>query len=220
MEEPWNGPHNSELVSRMPPVFRARPTGTATGHDELFLRHRAGRTKRGKRSSSATSPTGGHDDRMVVELGPRQLAGAARPDGRGSRRGEHRRGPRRIAVHGRGDRGVRRRQVGASIPRCWTRALYAAADVDRETLRAPLTIDGGEKIDPAAIEAIPSSSQGPSGESYVWPGVWVLLGVEVAFIVFAIIRRLRLARRIEREVPHGDLPRHSRGRFTLIGAWR
>ena len=108
------------------------------------------------------------------------------------------------SLHGRIDHGIRRSaSQGFNAAMFDATAHQFAADLDPDTLRAMLTIDGGEKIDPAAIEAIPSSSQGPSGESYVWPGVWVLLGVEVAFIVFAIIRRLRLARRIEREVPHG-----------------
>jgi hypothetical protein len=64
-----------------------------------------------------------------------------------------------------------------------------AADLDVKTLQSLLTFDGGERVDP---NEIPSSS---AGGEHVWPGVWVLLGAEGAFIVFAIIRRVRMARR-------------------------
>jgi type II secretory pathway pseudopilin PulG len=66
-------------------------------------------------------------------------------------------------------------------------------DVGKDALHALLTIDGGEAVD---LESL-------SGMARLWPGVWVLLAAEVAFLAFAITRRVRIARRVRQEAQHG-----------------
>ncbi len=205
MKEPWDGPHNSQLVAQMPQAFRCPSDGQMPpGMTSYFCITGTGRAKTGQAKLRSQDIADGADKTIaLVEsssarvnwLEPRDLTVDDALAGENTAEA-----PCPCSLHGRIDHGIRRSaSQGFNAAMFDVTAHQFAADLDPDTLRAMLTIDGGETIDPAAIEAIPSSS----GGSYVWPGVWVLLGVELAFIVFAIIRRVRLARRIERGVAHG-----------------
>ncbi len=61
-----------------------------------------------------------------------------------------------------------------------------------------MTIDGGERVEIEDLHVTDSHEP-----ARFWPGFWVLLAAEAAFVGLAITRRLLMARRIQREVHHG-----------------
>ena len=202
MNEPWNGPNNSKLAGRMPQIFRCPADDQLPpGMTSYFCVTGDGRTKPGKaRLSLPDIRDLAGNTLMLVEsssarvnwLDPRNLTMEDILAGENTAEA-----PCPCSRHGRTDRGMWR-----SAADCFHAAMFdasvhrVAANLDAETLQALLTIDGGETVD---LDAIPTSS----GDFHVWPGFWVLLAAEVAFIGFAIVRRIRLARRLRREVQHG-----------------
>jgi hypothetical protein len=192
MNEPWDGPHNRQLASRMPEVFRC-PSAKRTppGMTSYFCVVGQGRMTPGATFQKASDFT---DDPTILLI----ESNAAHVNWLE---------PRDLTVEE-----VINRGAVADAPPChhrgedggvWRKAPYfncAMAesfrgwgirdDIAPQTLKDLLTIDGGEKVDWYDL--------GP--KQHLWSGVWVLLGAEVVFIVCAIIRRVPIARRMRSDV--------------------
>jgi hypothetical protein len=194
-DEPWNGPNNGKLAKRMPLVFRCpSDPHMLSGMTSYFCITGPGRAKEGKPTLDFGDITDGLSNTLALAeshtarvnwLEPRDLTVEDILAGDNTAQA-----PCPCSYHGRQDRGVWRSEghmylgawFDASVGRLPTR-------LDRQSLQAILTIDGGERVDRDALAE-------PTGAAYVWPGFWVLLAAEIAFVAAAIARRLRLARRL------------------------
>jgi hypothetical protein len=194
--EPWDGPNNRKLASQWTPTFRC-PSDPSLPREmtSYFYVVGPGRTKPGQQHQRLDDFADGQTILLVESssarihwMEPRDLTVEDILAGKNTAEA-----PCACSNHGRSERGAWR------SPGCFLAAMQdgsvrpISAELDTETLRALLTIDGGEEIDHLRS----------SGDEYLWPGVWVLLGAEVAFIALAIARRLRIARHKPREVPPG-----------------
>jgi hypothetical protein len=184
--EPWDGPNNSKLASQMPRVFGCPSVGPASsGLTNYFYVVGPGRVPRDstyQKLSDFKEPTillVESSDATINWLEPRDLTVAQVLQGSNA-------GPGPSASSHHSHKGVITRDEG------WFHvAMHDASirrlpqDIDRETLRALLTIDGGE-----TVFHIPKAGE------RVRPEFWVLISLTVAFVVLTIVRRMRLARRM------------------------
>jgi len=181
--EPWDGPNNRQLAATAPWIFRCPNDASPPGMTNYFYVVGPGRMKEGK----ARWEIGDFVDEptiMLVESNTAQIKWLE---------------PRDLTVEefitGINTRGISGPHDGGGDGKAWRseRCFHCAthdakvhrirADVDPETLRAMLTLDGGEEVDWSDLN-VPR----------LWPGVWVLAGIEVVFVALAIVRRIRLAR--------------------------
>jgi hypothetical protein len=200
MDEPWNGPNNSTLAAQMPSVFRCPSDGSMPpGMTNYFYITGPGRAKEGESKLQPHQISDGMANTMaIVEstsarinwLDPRDLTVEDMLAGKNTADA-----PCACASHGRKDHGMWRSAGGFQCAMFDGSVRYIAAGIDPATLRAFLTIDGAEPS-----EAYDFSL---TQVEHLWPGTWVLLGAEVAFLIFAITRRVLIARRRRWEAPHG-----------------
>jgi hypothetical protein len=200
--ERWDGANNSKLASRMPAVYRcpADPL-MPPGMTSYFGITGPGRRTAGKPPLSLDDIADGRSNTIaLVEsssarvnwLAPRDLTMGDIVAGENTAEA-----PCPCSRHGWSDRGILRSPADGFHAAMFDATVHPfAANLDVETLRALVTIDGSDRID---LDAIPSSS----GDSYIWPGFWVLLAAEIAFVAAAIARHLRIAARTRREVTDG-----------------
>jgi hypothetical protein len=202
LNEPWNGPNNSKLAAIMLSVFRcpADPKMPAE-MTSYFCIVGPGRMKEGHQELKMSDVTDGPDNTiMLVEsssarvnwLEPRDLAVEDVLAGKNTVET-----PCPCSRHGGSDHGMWRGE-----PYLFNAAMFDGAatalpaKLDAETLKALLTIDGGE----------PTGADRGNFDVYrehLWPGFWVLLAAEIVFVALAVVRRVRIGRRMRSEVQHG-----------------
>ncbi len=202
-DEPWDGPNNSKLTARMPPTFRCpADSDLSPGMTSYFFVTGPGRTKQGKPQLALPDITDGSPNTIgltesssarVNWLAPRDLTMEDILAGENTAES-----PCPCSRHHQNDHGLWRSKgsVLFMVANFDASVHPVSSRIDAASLRGMLTIDGGDSFEPDSMVR-------PSGGAYLWPGFWVLLAAEIAFVTFAIVRRLRIARRMRREVPHG-----------------
>jgi hypothetical protein len=195
--EPWNGPNNSKLAVAGASIYGCPSHAVASpGLSSYFCVVGPGRTKAGKTHQELADFADGPTIMLIEShapqinwLEPRDLTVEDLVTGKHPAVA-----PGSFLIHHGGGDG--RAWRGHPCFHCATQVgtVHAIrADIDKDSLRALLTIDGGEAVD---LEAF-------SGYARLWPGVGILLAAEVVFLIFAIARRVRIARRTPREVRLG-----------------
>ncbi len=186
MNEPWNGPNNSKLASKVPDLLRC-PSDRDLGEGETSYFCIVG-------PGRAAAPPGGPGDPdesptvMLVEsstaginwLEPRDLTieeVVRARTGDSSRRDQ-------VLHDGGGDGYLMRSPPAFHVALDNLTTLRLRSDIDAESLRALLASGDVTTLDLGDVVAKP----------LVWPGVWVLTAAEVAFLTFVIIRRVRRSR--------------------------
>jgi hypothetical protein len=200
LKEPWNSPQNSRFAAQMPSVFHCpSDPQMPTGMTNYFCITGAGRTKPGQTDLHPGDISDGIGNTIALTesssarvswLEPRDLTMEDIAAGKNTAGA-----PCPCSLHGRSDHGVWRSSSHLLMAAMFdARVRSFPANLDAATLQALLTIDGGEQMNLDDIPPIGGSN------TYYWVGVWVLLGAELALILFAIVRRVRIARRMRTQV--------------------
>jgi hypothetical protein len=186
-KEPWNGPNNSKLVSQMPRCFRCpSETRLPPNTTSYFCVVGPGRAKHDRPHLSLSDfkePT-----IMLVEsntaqvnwLEPRDLT---IDDVIGSRQSQS---GRPASSNHRVDDHIWRSGYWFHVALVDASIRPIPDDIDSEVLRALLTMNGGEQVD---IPYFTSPKR-------LRPEFVVLVSLTFAFVVLAILRRVRLARQL------------------------
>jgi len=192
MKEPWNGPSNRRLGSRMPEVFRC-PSDKRLGPNmtSYFCVVGPGRLRPGKsvlkQSDLDDEPTILLVEANMLEvnwLEPRDLT----VDEVIARREQARAAGDPPCHHGHEEDGLWSKEAHFNCGMHAYRALSLRDDLDRSTLRRLLTVGDNELVDLWDIHP----------KEYVWPGVWVLLGGELVYVTAMVVGPLRIISRRRR----------------------
>jgi hypothetical protein len=194
MKEPWNGPNNSKLASKVPGVYRC----PAVPHMPDAMTNYFCITGPGRWPPSDKAPTVADAAKrrtiLLVESNAARVTWLEPVDVSIEELLQQR------MSAGFGVHTHDHEQESWGDGRWWTSAPFFHAamanadviavrsDADENALRALLTIGNDKRVNWDDIVARP----------YVWPGVWVLLAAEAAFVCFAIARRAILARRLRK----------------------
>jgi hypothetical protein len=192
MNEPWNGPGNSKLAARMPRLFRCpSDQEMPPGMTSYFFIAGPGRSmdETGKLPLRDVAD-GTANTLAVIEsssarvnwLEPRDLTVQDILAGNNTAEA-----PCACSRHGRSDRGMWRSSGGFNAVLCDGYVKHLPANIDPALMRALMTIDGGEPLEIDALNL--------TVDEHFWPGTWVLLAAELAFLAAAITRRVRSARK-------------------------
>jgi hypothetical protein len=195
--EPWDGPNNSKLANQMPANFRCpSDKQTSPNMTSYFYVLNAGRQTPGsppiKLSDIKDDPT-----IMLIEsntarvnwLEPRDLSVAEMIDATKSKAAGATAAPHHH------DSAMWRTGGSFMVAMHDASRRPLPADIDADTLRALLSIDGGEQVELPDFDKRPKRLR---------PEFVALVSLTAAFVVLAILRRLRTARKARQP---GNLPR-------------